>query len=144
MPAEILKSKDAYDPRRLFGVTTLDVVRSKTFLGKSIGAQPKEGISPVIDGHAGLTILPVLSQSRPPFLSNEAERLSLFHRIQEAGTEVVKAKAGLDSATLSMAYAGARFVGSLIRGIKKESDECIVGCTFCESDVSEVKFFRST
>ncbi|XP_022221426.2 probable malate dehydrogenase, mitochondrial [Drosophila obscura] len=141
--AEILKSKGVYDPRRLFGVTTLDVVRSKTFLGKSIGVQPEEVTIPVIGGHAGLTILPVLSQCDPPFDGDEAERLSLFHRIQEAGTEVVKAKAGLGSATLSMAFAGARFVDSLIRGIKNEGDGCIVECTFCESDVSEAKFFAS-
>ncbi|XP_017157143.1 malate dehydrogenase, mitochondrial [Drosophila miranda] len=142
--AEILKSKAVYDPRRLFGVTTLDVVRSKTFLGESIGVEPEEVTIPVIGGHAGLTILPVLSQCDPPFDGDEAERLSLLHRIQEAGTEVVIAKAGRGSATLSMAYSGARFVDSLIKGIKMEGgDEGVVECTFCESDVSEAKFFAS-
>lgn len=29
--AEVLKSKGVYDERRLFGVTTLDVVRARTF-----------------------------------------------------------------------------------------------------------------
>ena len=39
------------------------------------------------------------------------ELKALTERIQDAGTEVVKAKAGAGSATLSMAYAAARFTG---------------------------------
>lgn len=30
--AEILKKEEAYNPKRLFGVTTLDVVRANTFI----------------------------------------------------------------------------------------------------------------
>jgi malate dehydrogenase len=39
----------------------------------------------------------------------------MTERIQDAGTEVVKAKAGAGSATLSMAYAAARFTDSMIK-----------------------------
>ncbi len=46
------------------------------------------------------------------------ELKALTERIQEAGTEVVKAKAGAGSATLSMAYAAARFTDSVIKVIK--------------------------
>ncbi len=42
---------------------------------------------------------------------------ALTERIQDAGTEVVKAKAGAGSATLSMAYAAARFTDSMIKVI---------------------------
>lgn len=56
----------------------------------------------VIGGHAGDTILPLLSQTTPPFAFNEAELKALTTRIQNAGTEVVEAKAGAGSATLSM------------------------------------------
>ena len=41
-------------------------------------------------------------------------------RIQNAGTEVVQAKAGGGSATLSMAYAAARFADSVIRAMNGE------------------------
>ena len=58
----------------------------------------------MVGGHAGETILPILSQSRPAVLhklTNEQHK-ALVKRIQNAGTEVVEAKAGGGSATLSM------------------------------------------
>jgi len=42
------------------------------------------------------------------------------HRIQFGGDEVVKAKNGAGSATLSMAYAGAEFANKVIRASKGE------------------------
>ena len=33
--AEVLKKHGCYDPRRLFGVTTLDTVRASTFIGEA-------------------------------------------------------------------------------------------------------------
>jgi hypothetical protein len=51
-----------YDPRKLLGVTKLDVVRAKAFVGEAIGVNPEEVNVPVIGGHAGITILPLLSQ----------------------------------------------------------------------------------
>ncbi|MTV29032.1 malate dehydrogenase, partial [Nitriliruptoraceae bacterium ZYF776] len=62
-------------------------------------------------------------------------------RIQNAGTEVVNAKAGGGSATLSMAYAGARFANSLLHAMKGHAD--IVECAFVECDVAETEFFAS-
>lgn len=47
---------------------------------------------------------------------------------QDAGTEVVKAKAGAGSATLSMAYAGARFAFSMIRALNGEPG--VVECAY--------------
>jgi hypothetical protein len=44
----------------------------------------------------------------------------LTDRIQNGGTEVVNAKAGAGSATLSMAKAGAQFTGSLIKALNGE------------------------
>ena len=51
-----------YNPARLFGVTTLDVVRAETFIGELLGVDPQEVLVPVVGGHAGVTILPLLSQ----------------------------------------------------------------------------------
>lgn len=61
--------------------------------------------------------------------------------IQEAGTEVVKAKAGSGSATLSMAYAGARFAFALCRAINGESN--VVECSYVQSDLTESKYFST-
>ena len=63
----------------------------------------------------------------------EDQLKKLTERIQEAGTEVVKAKAGTGSATLSMAYAGARFAFSLLRGLRGEPN--VVECSYVKSSV---------
>ena len=60
---------------------------------------------------------------------------------QEAGTEVVKAKAGAGSATLSMAYAGARFAFALCRALKGESN--IIECSYVRSNITEAKYFST-
>jgi malate dehydrogenase len=50
------------------------------------------------------------------FTAAEAEKLT--ERIQNAGTEVVEAKAGKGSATLSMAYAAGRMAESCLLGLE--------------------------
>jgi malate dehydrogenase len=89
-------------------VTTLDIIRSNTFVAELKGKQPTEVEVPVIGGHSGVTILPLLSQI-PGVSFTEQEVADLTKRIQNAGTEVVEAKAGGGSATLSMGQAAARF-----------------------------------
>lgn len=58
---------------------------------------------PVIGGHAGITIIPLFSQAKPFAELSPEERDRLTLRTQDGGTEVVQAKAGKGSATLSMA-----------------------------------------
>lgn len=119
--AEVFKKAGVFDPKKLFGVTTLDVVRASTFTAEVAGQSEKahQYKIPVIGGHSGHTILPLLSQSSPSLpssiLSDEAKLKELINRIQFGGDEVVKAKEGAGSATLSMAYAGFRFAESLIK-----------------------------
>ncbi|KAH8255024.1 hypothetical protein KR032_006095 [Drosophila birchii] len=139
--AEILKKAGVYDPKRLFGVSTLDVVRARAFIGHALGVDPQTVQIPVIGGHSGVTILPVLSQSQPQFKGNQDTIEKLTVRIQEAGTEVVKAKAGAGSATLSMAYAGARFAGSLLKGLNGEKN--VIECSYVQSTVTEATFFST-
>ncbi len=55
--AEVLKGAGTYNPRRLFGVTTLDVVRANAFLGEALGVDPAQVSVPVIGGHAGAPLL---------------------------------------------------------------------------------------
>ncbi|XP_061360964.1 malate dehydrogenase, glyoxysomal-like [Gastrolobium bilobum] len=60
--AEVFKKAGTYDPKRLLGVTTLDVVRANTFVAEVLGVDPREVDVPVVGGHSGVTILPLLSQ----------------------------------------------------------------------------------
>ena len=122
--AEVLKAAGVYDKRKVFGVTTLDVIRSNTFVAQTAGKSTSEVEVSVIGGHSGVTILPLLS-SVPGVQLEQADIEKLTPRIQEAGTEVVEAKAGAGSATLSMAQAAARFTMSLAAAMNGESvTEC--------------------
>ena len=122
--AEVLKAAGVYDKRKLFGITTLDVIRSNTFVAQTVGKSTDEINVNVIGGHSGVTILP-LPSSIPAVDLSQADIEALTPRIQEAGTEVVEAKAGAGSATLSMAQAAARFTLSLVAALKGESvTEC--------------------
>eukprot|EP01134_Creolimax_fragrantissima_P003483 CFRG3483T1 len=138
--AEVFKAAGVYNPRKIFGVTTLDVVRANKFVGDAKGSDPQATNVPVIGGHAGITILPILSQVTPKADFNDAERDALTVRIQNAGTEVVEAKAGTGSATLSMAFAGARFAGNVLRGLDGDYN---VECSYVESDVTSAKYFST-
>ena len=127
--------------RRILGVTTLDIVRSNTFLAEECGVDVDEVDVPVIGGHAGITILPLLSQMRPKVSLDPNRIEELTVRIQNAGTEVVEAKAGAGSATLSMAYAAARFAESCLRGLQGDK---VYECAYLESNlVDGVGYFAS-
>ncbi|KAI9834911.1 MAG: hypothetical protein M1838_005446 [Thelocarpon superellum] len=119
--AEVLKAHKVFDPKKLFGVTTLDVVRAETFVAEITGeTDPSKLVIPVVGGHSGETIVPLFSQAKPK-VTIPAEKLdALVHRVQFGGDEVVKAKDGAGSATLSMAYAGFRFAEKVIKALKGE------------------------
>ena len=122
------------------GVTTLDVVRANTFVAENQKMDVSKLSVPVIGGHAGTTILPILSQVAGAKFS-EADLTALTFRIQFGGDEVVKAKDGAGSATLSMAYAGQRFTSRLLAAMAGEKN--IVECTFVENSLTKAPFFST-
>jgi len=64
--AEVLKEAGVFDAKKLFGVTTLDVVRAETFVAEITNAKtPADTKIPVIGGHSGETIVPLWSQASP-------------------------------------------------------------------------------
>ncbi|KAJ8518018.1 hypothetical protein ONZ45_g4882 [Pleurotus djamor] len=142
--AATLEKAGVFDPARVFGVTTLDVVRASRFVAGVAGVKPSEADVPVVGGHSGPTIVPLLSQT--PAGKGIAGEVydKLVHRIQYGGDEVVKAKDGAGSATLSMAYAGAKFTNSLLRGLSGEKG--VVTPTFVKSSLfadKGIDFFSS-
>ncbi|XTZ38857.1 malate dehydrogenase [Salmonella enterica] len=136
--AEVLKKAGVYDKNKLFGVTTLDIIRSNTFVAELKNKKPGDIEVPVIGGHSGVTILPLLSQV-PGVNFTDQEVADLTKRIQNAGTEVVEAKAGGGSATLSMGQAAARFGLALVRALQGEQG--VVECAYVEGDGEYARFF---
>ena len=86
--------------------------------------------------------MPLLSQSG---YSLEGKDLDDFvYRVQFGGDEVVKAKGGAGSATLSMAMAGARFAESLLKAAQGQKG--VVEPTFVDSPLYKdqgIDFFAS-
>jgi len=138
--AEVLKKAGVYDKRKLCGVTTLDVCRANAFAAAAQGCDPKDLDVTVIGGHAGITILPLYSQVKGMNLTEE-EREALTVRTQFGGDEVVMAKAGAGSATLSMAYAGYVFTENVLKALTGQTD--IIQCAYVESDLTDSQYFAS-
>jgi len=139
--AEVYKKHGVYNPSKILGVTTLDVVRANTFVAELKGLDVSKTNVPVIGGHSGVTILPLLSQVVPKVSFTDEEIAALTTRIQNAGTEVVEAKAGAGSATLSMAYAGARFGFSILEALNGKKG--VVECCYGQSALTEASYFAT-
>ena len=141
--AEVFKKHGVFDPKRLFGVTTLDVTRAATFLSGIANSNPESTDVPVVGGHSGVTIVPLLSQSKPAFKGDQKAIEEVTNHIQFGGDEVVKAKDGAGSATLSMAYAAAVFTEGLLKALNGEAG--VKQCAFVESPLfkDQVEYFAS-
>merc|ERR1719409_2205963 len=137
--AELYKKK-GLDHKKIIGVTTLDCVRANKFVGTMTGKDPTSIDIPVIGGHAGATIMPVFSQDAAGKTIDAAKIEALDKRVQDAGTEVVMAKNGKGSATLSMAYAGARMGRAVLAGL---AGTPVTECAYVQSNVSELPYFTS-
>ncbi|CAL5409948.1 unnamed protein product [Camellia sinensis] len=123
---EVFKKAGTYDEKKLFGVTMLDVVRAKTFYAGKAKV-------PVADGYQKM--------ATPKANLSDEDIKALTKRTQDGGTEVVEAKAGKGSATLSMAYAGAIFADACLKGLNGVPN--VIECSFVQSTITELPFFAS-
>merc|ERR1719476_1012677 len=135
--AELYKKK-GLDPKKIVGVTTLDVVRANKFVAEETNKNPNYISVPVVGGHAGATILPLFSQDKAGKLIPAEKIPDMDKHVQDAGTDVVNAKNGKGSATLSMAYAGARFGSAVLAGLsgRKRTE-----CAYCASTITDIPYF---
>jgi len=136
-----LYKKKGLDPKKIVGVTTLDCVRANKFVHEITGDAIDRINIPVVCGHAGATILPIFSQDASGKKIPADKVADLDKRVQDAGTEVVNAKNGKGSATLSMAYAGARFGSAVLRGLAGEDT---IECAYVQFNVVDgMSYFSS-
>ncbi|KAK9823225.1 hypothetical protein WJX72_001171 [[Myrmecia] bisecta] len=139
--AEVFKRAGTFNQGKLLGVTKLDVCRANAFVAEAIGVPPEQMDVPVVGGHAGITILPLLSKATPRVELSPEKAQALTERIQNAGTEVVEAKAGKGSATLSMAYAAYKFGESCLRAMT--GAEGVTEYAYVASNVTQLPYFAS-
>ncbi|MEN2499820.1 MAG: malate DEHYDROGENASE, NAD-dependent, partial [Marteilia pararefringens] len=48
---------------KIFGVTTLDIMRANTFIGKLLNKRAQDIFCPIVGGHSGETIIPLFSKA---------------------------------------------------------------------------------
>ena len=78
---ETLKKHKVYNPAKVFGITTLDVIRASTFVAHALNLPDPKGLKiPVVGGHSGATILPLLSQCKPAVKLTEEQRDAVTYR----------------------------------------------------------------
>merc|ERR1712137_269953 len=120
-----LYKKKGLDPKKICGVTSLDIVRANKFVHEITNVPIEKIDVPVVGGHAGTTILPLFSQVEAAKSIPANQIPALDKHVQDAGTDVVNAKGGKGSATLSMAYAGAKFGNAVLSGLAGvDTTEC--------------------
>ena len=124
--AELLKAYGVFDARRLFGVTTLDVVRAETFLADAENRSVHDDVAgdgqavDVVGGHSPQTMVPLLSLARPTARVGGRELEGVANRVRFGGREVIYAKGRNGAAALSTAYAVLRFAEAVCRGLRGE------------------------
>eukprot|EP01013_Petalomonas_cantuscygni_P043561 TRINITY_DN829_c0_g1_i2.p1 TRINITY_DN829_c0_g1~~TRINITY_DN829_c0_g1_i2.p1 ORF type:complete len:328 (+),score=68.63 TRINITY_DN829_c0_g1_i2:192-1175(+) len=147
---EAIKAKrGSCDAKKILGVTSLDLLRASTFLAEKLPGHPDPASIhvPIVGGHAGKTIVPLFSQTVPKVPApSDSDLAALVDRTQNGGTEVVEAKEGAGSATLSMAQAAAVFTTYIVQAIQgKEVSLCAyvasplyesAGCSYFSSPVT--------
>nr|CAI5841057.1 unnamed protein product [Callosobruchus analis] len=122
---EALKKFGNYNPSTVFGITALDTVRANTIVAKMLKIEPEKVMVPVIGGYSEETRVPVLSQVRPSTqFSNE--------QIEQITMSIRKPKQKTPSGLLA-AFAIARFVISLVKGIRGHKD--VFECAYVPSKV---------
>lgn len=87
---KVMELNGKLNPNKIFGISTLDIVRSNTFVAELKGLNPMDVKIPCIGGHAGDTIIPLLSQASPKVEFPQDVLENLIKKIQSAGTMVSK------------------------------------------------------
>lgn len=124
---ETLQSVGKFEAGKVMGITTLDIIRSHTFLLEIIGRKAYSidklrDVVTVVGGHSGETIIPIFTNQKYYRRLKDSKVYDAYvHRVQFGGDEVVKAKDGSGSATLSMAWAGYTFVKKLLNSLHRST-----------------------
>ncbi|RUP48176.1 malate dehydrogenase, NAD-dependent [Jimgerdemannia flammicorona] len=148
---EVFKKHKVYDPRRIFGVTTLDIVHASTLVAYFIDADPRSLRIPVVGGHSGLTIVPLISQVKVSRMLSQSQIEAVTRRVQFCSDNVINVEDGLHRSPLSIAYAASRFIFSLLNAIINGKtvveytylnlDADPVGAASIRAEVGELEYF---
>ncbi|XP_044739353.1 malate dehydrogenase, mitochondrial-like [Chrysoperla carnea] len=139
--SELYKQKECYDPKRIFGVTALDTIRTRTLISNYLQKPLSKSTKiPIIGGHSFYTIIPVLSQVKKANIKFDTmeDYRNLILSIRCANNQVLDSKGNV---TVSMAYAAAKFCNSLIAAMNGAKN--IYECAYVKSNEDILPFMAS-
>jgi malate dehydrogenase len=135
-----LYEKSGLDPKKIVGITTIHTLRAAKFVHEVTKA-PIEAIDvPVVGGFSAECMVPLFSQEKACENLKKSQIDELCRRFQDADQEVLRARKKT-RATLSMAYAIAKFGKSVLQGLSGRRNE---SCAYVKSSALEGSpFFTS-
>lgn len=105
LASKVLQWKDAYDKRKIFGVTLLDTMRARVLLSNVYNI-PSENIRvPIICGHSSTTIIPMISHIVPKVDINESAAATITEAIRLVDYNITRLMSGYGETSLTAAYA---------------------------------------
>lgn len=116
MAAELQRSYGDHDPKKLFGITTIDMLRAQAAYAMKHNLFPRDCFVPVIGGRSEKTTVPLLSKAQPCCEMCDKSIMELTHCIQKGYDSVTLAKKGW-SPTLSTAYGVLEFVTGILSAL---------------------------
>lgn len=149
--AELLKKEGRFDPRKMFGVTTLDVVRTRCLVADALGKNPFDISIPVVGGRGGVTACPLIAQTDLPVSMDDVVQITgkvqqygapFEHACESEGDATLPATEAAPPASLGLAQAAYEFAVSLLKA--QRGDFGITECAYVESTMRpETPFFSS-
>ncbi|RNE99731.1 malate dehydrogenase [Trypanosoma conorhini] len=152
---EVLVRNGVFNPRKLFGVTSLDVMRTRALVAEELQMNPYDLNVPVVGGRGGMTVCPLVAQTA---LRIPHERVvHVCSQLRSYGSHSARAESGAagglsdekavsvelpPQVALSLAHAVLEWSVSMLKALR--GDRGIVECSFVESTVrKETPFFAS-
>ncbi|EPY27222.1 malate dehydrogenase [Strigomonas culicis] len=147
--AEYLRRENKFDPRKLFGVTTLDVIRARRLVAKALAKNPYDVNVPVVGGRGGATACPLVAQTGLRLADEEIMHITM--EVQQYGSPFSEGRRSESTSlttavappvALGTAYAAYEFAVSVLKA--QRGDYGIVECALVESTMRpETPFFSS-
>nr|CCC93459.1 unnamed protein product [Trypanosoma congolense IL3000] len=149
---EVLLQRKIFDPRKLFGVTTPDVMHTRVLLAKEMHMNPYDLNVPVVGGRGGATICPLVTQTGFPVPHErivqiceevQSEKGCVAENVcDNLGKETVTCMDDNAQPKLSIACAALEWSISILKA--QHGNRGITECCFVESSVvKETPFFSS-
>jgi len=130
----VMKQWGVYDPRKVFGVTTLNLERASYMIGLETGVASDKIKCPVVGGHADESIIPLFSQCDVAKKLNSVQMKTITENIRNCNDKVMEEKKGQAGPTLSMAYSAGRFCNSLLLALSGHKN--LVECSYVRTDLT--------